>query len=235
MHREYGHWHSPRLGRKMEYLIFGSGGQPFLLFPTSMGRFYQYEDFSLVQAVSEKIDQGWIQLFCVDSVDAESWYNRAVPPPARAGRHNQYESYLLFEFLPFIRSANPGPLAVAGCSFGAYHAANIAFKHPQRFSRVIAISGKYELHNLADGYFDQDFYFNSPLDFLPNLNDPFYLDPMRALNVVLLSGDQSDICFNSTLELSRVLNQKGIRHTLDIWPGSVHDWPVWRQMASKHF
>jgi esterase/lipase superfamily enzyme len=219
----------------MEYLIFGSAGQPYLLFPTSMGRFYQYEDFSLVQALAEKIHQNRIQLFCVDSVDAESWYNKAVSPPARAARHHQYEAYILSEFLPFIRSRNRSPLAVAGCSFGAYHTANIAFRHPQQFSRAIAISGKYDLHNLADGYFDQDFYFNSPLDFLPNLNDPFYLDPMRALDLVLLSGDQSDICFYSTLQLARVLSQKGIRHTLDIWPGAVHDWPVWKEMARKHF
>ncbi|HWE63584.1 MAG TPA: esterase, partial [Chloroflexota bacterium] len=71
MEREYQHWHSPVLNREMELLVFGRGGAAVLVFPTSMGRFYQYEDFGMVEALRHHIEQGWIQLFCVDSVDME--------------------------------------------------------------------------------------------------------------------------------------------------------------------
>ena len=89
MLREYGEWFSPLLQRKMEFLWFGHSGRPVMLFPTSMGRFHQYEDFGLVGALSAKLEAGELQLVCVDSVDGESWYNSSAAPSQRAIRHEQ--------------------------------------------------------------------------------------------------------------------------------------------------
>src|SRR5438477_6240930 len=94
------------LGRDMEMLVFGHAGAPVLVFPTSMGRFYEYEDFGMVGALSDHLEQGWLQLFCVDSVDGESWYNRGIPPHDCALRHNQYERYVIGDVVPFIRTRN---------------------------------------------------------------------------------------------------------------------------------
>ena len=69
MHREYHKWWSPRLGRDMEMSILGHGGVAALVFPTSCGRFYEFEDRAMVAAVADKIGAGQLQLFCVDSVD----------------------------------------------------------------------------------------------------------------------------------------------------------------------
>ena len=80
MNREYHKWWSWRLDRDMELLVFGHGGVPIVVFPSSQGRFFEFEDRGLIGAVAHKIDRGQIQLFCVDSVDSESWYNRNVPP-----------------------------------------------------------------------------------------------------------------------------------------------------------
>jgi esterase/lipase superfamily enzyme len=93
MNREYHKWFSSRLGRDMELLVFGHAGVPAMVFPSSCGRFYEWEDRNLVGAIYHKLNAGEIQLFCVDSVDAESWYNRDVPPRWRIARHMQYESY----------------------------------------------------------------------------------------------------------------------------------------------
>jgi esterase/lipase superfamily enzyme len=60
----------------MELLLFGHSGQPLLVFPTSMGRFFEYEDRGMVQTLAEPIEQGRLLLFCVDSVDTESLYCR---------------------------------------------------------------------------------------------------------------------------------------------------------------
>lgn len=55
MHREYRKWHSGRLGRDMELLAFGHSGTPVLAFPTSMGRFFEYEDLGMIGAIQSKI------------------------------------------------------------------------------------------------------------------------------------------------------------------------------------
>ena len=123
MNRDYQKWWSPALGRDMELLVFGDKGTPVLVFPTSMGRFYQWEDFGLVGHMAPRIDAGWLQLWCVDSVDGESFYNKGVEPQDRARRHLAYERYLVEEVLPAIRAANTVDyLIVTGTSFGAFHA-----------------------------------------------------------------------------------------------------------------
>ena len=83
VNREYRKWWSPALGRDMELLVFGDRGTPVLVFPTSMGRFYQWEDFGLVSHMAPRIDAGWLQLWCVDSIDGESFYNKAAAPQDR--------------------------------------------------------------------------------------------------------------------------------------------------------
>jgi esterase/lipase superfamily enzyme len=65
MNREYHRWYTPRLGRDMELLVFGHGGAKVLVFPTRDGRFHEYEDLRLVEALRPKIDAGQLQLWCV--------------------------------------------------------------------------------------------------------------------------------------------------------------------------
>src|SRR5689334_4610164 len=106
MNREYHKWHSPRLGRDMELLVFGHSGTPVIVFPTSIGRFFDYENRGMIDAIHDKYENGELQAFCVDSVDAESWYNKAVHPSQRAARHVEYDQYLVHEALPFVRARN---------------------------------------------------------------------------------------------------------------------------------
>ena len=135
MKREYHKWYSPSLGREMELLLFGHAGQPVLICPTSCGRFYEFEDRGMVGVAAHQLEHGHHQFFCVDSIDGESWYNRRVPARWRIARHLQYENYLMNEVVPLIRQINGAPnLATLGCSFGGYHAANIAFRHPDVFA-----------------------------------------------------------------------------------------------------
>src|SRR5262245_25091307 len=103
MYRSFHTWHSPSLERDMELLVFGQSGARVLVFPTSMGRFHDWEDRGLVGSLGELLNQGLLQLFCVDSVDGESWYARDKGPEARVARHAQYDRYLLDEVLPFSR------------------------------------------------------------------------------------------------------------------------------------
>ena len=220
----------------MELLAFGTSGRPVLAFPTSMGRFYQNEDFSLIGTLAERLDAGLLQIVCVDSLDMETWYDRSKPARARGERHKQYEAYLIDEVLPFFRERNPRvneDLNVTGASFGAYHSVNFALRHPDIVKRVLAMSGAYSLQFLVSTEFDQEVYFNSPIDYLPNLNDDWFLSRMRQQDLILAVGSE-DICRASTEHLSRVLWNKAIPNTLDVWGGAWHDWPWWKLMVLRY-
>src|SRR5581483_4998520 len=57
MNREYHKGYSRELHRDMELLIFGHAGIPLLVFPTSMGKFYQYEDEGMIAALKSKYER----------------------------------------------------------------------------------------------------------------------------------------------------------------------------------
>ena len=233
MHREFQSWYSPALDRQMEMLQFGHGGAPLLVFPTSMGRFFDYENRNMIGIAGGRYESGELQAFCVDSVDSESWYNKAVSPRARVERHMRYEQYLLQEVLPFIRQRNPSPrVTVTGCSFGGYHSANFAFRNPQLVDSLVSFGGAFDIHQFIDGYYDQDCYFNCPPDFLPRIDDDNLLNEFRRMRIVLAAGE-TDICLAENQRLSDILGRKNIPHQLDIWGGAGHDWPWWEQMAVK--
>lgn len=219
----------------MELLVFGHGGAPVLVFPTSMGRFFEYEDRGMIEAIRDKIEAGHLQVFCVDSVDAESWYNKSVPPRQRVLRHMEYERYLLDEMLPFIRARNVSPdRIVTGCSFGGYHCVNFALRHPDLVGRCVSLGGAFDVQKFFLGdYYDEDCYFNCPPHYLANGDDGWYWDRYQTMDLVLATGEH-DICLDENLRLSGILTARSIPHRLDVWgDGTGHDWPWWQQMARK--
>src|SRR5579862_3778916 len=236
MNREYHKAYSQELHREMEALVFGHAGTPLVVFPTSMGKFFEYEDRGMIGVLAPKIERGELQVFCPDAVDLESWYNKQVHPKVRVLRHLQYERYILHEFLPFVRWKNQTPrLAMTGCSFGAYHALNFALKHPDVVTHCVSMSGAFDIHQFLDGYYDNDCYFNNPPDFLPNQNDDWFLSRYRQMKIVLGSADW-DICLDQNVKMSAVLNGKAVPHWLDVYNNnSRHDWPLWLNMAGKYF
>jgi esterase/lipase superfamily enzyme len=235
MKRVYEKWWSPSLGRDMEMLVFGHDGLPVVVFPTSCGRFHEFEDNGMVGAVNWKLDHGKLQLFCVDSVDGESWYNRNVPPRWRIARQVQYQEYVLREVLPYIRMFNHNShLATAGCSFGAYHAANLALKHPDLFTGFLSMGGAFDVSRFLGGYHDSDVYFNMPTQYLANLSDPWFLDRYRRNTYVLATGEH-DICLGANHHMAGIMRSRGIPVRLDVWGwGSKHDWPDWRPMVQEY-
>ena len=237
MHREYHKWYSSRLGRDMDLLIFGHGGMPVLVFPTSMGKFFEYEDRHMVDALSWQIDQGQLQLYCVDSVDAESWYNKHTHPANRVRRHVAYESYVHEEVLPLMRQRSGRQrVAVTGASFGGYHCTNYALRHPDAVSHCVSMSGAYDIRQFLHGYYDEDCYFNNPVDYLPRTGDEWYLGQYRHDIRWVFAAGEHDICLGSNRQISEIFHSRGIPHWFDFWGlGAVHDWPLWQLMARKYF
>ncbi len=239
MKREWHTWFSPRLGRDMELLVFGHAGLPTIVFPTSCGRFYEFEDRGMVHAVERQIERGEVQLFCLDSIDAESWYNSDVGPRWRVARHMQYESYVMDEVVPLMRQLSGGrehggQLAALGASFGGYHAANIALRHPDVFHAFLAMGAAFDLSNFLGGYHDSDCYFSQPTQYLANIHDSWYLDRYQHNTYVLATGEH-DICRGQTEHMASVMRSKGIPVRLDVWgDGSLHDWPEWMKMIQVY-
>jgi esterase/lipase superfamily enzyme len=241
MNRQHHKWFSHRVNRNMELLVFGHAGDRVLVFPTRQGRFFDYENWGLLDAVRDRVEAGYLQLFCVDSYDSESLYAFGIAPWERIARHHRYEEYILSEVLPFSRSLNPNSQLVAhGCSIGAYHALNIAFRHPSLFRKVVALSGRYDLTrgiacypDLFGGHYDMNIYFHTPNHFIPNLSDPGILQNLRALDIRLAVGG-ADFFFESNRHLSQALWEKGVWHTFEVCPGTAHKPQYWREMAARH-
>ncbi len=230
MERAYHKFFSQSLGRDMELLHFGVSGVPLVAFPTSQGRFFQWEDFGLVAALADWIDGGAIQLVCVDSVDSESWYAKEKPPAERVARHLAYERYILDEVLPGM----PVPPIACGTSFGALHSVLLAVRHPTRFRGFIALSGAYDTARWLDGYSDDSTYFVNPLAFLPGLTDEGYLGPLRAMNPKVIATGEDDPNVEDSKKVAGLLRDKGVDVRLDLWDGWAHDWPFWKDMMRRY-
>ena len=220
----------------MEILEFGHGGTPLLVFPTSMGRYFEYEDRGMISCVGGDYEAGRLHAFCVDSVDAESWYNRKAHPGQKAWRQAQYDAYLLNEVLPLIRHRNGADRVTAtGCSFGGYHCLNFALRHPDRVANCVSMGGAFDIGSFVGKYSDDNVYFNCPTRFLPDLNDGWYWERFQRIGWILATGD-NDICLDANRQMSDIFRAKSIPHWLDIWGDNTgHDWQWWQAMAQKYF
>ncbi len=240
MNREYHRWYSPHLGRDMELLVFGHAGAKVLVFPTRAARFHEYENLRIVETLRHKIEAGELQLFCVDSIDEESFYAFWVRPRDRVVRHMAYEEYIVREVVPFMNEKNNTPYTIShGCSMGAFHAANVAFRHPDLFQKLAAFSGRYDptlevehFKDLLDGHRDHNVFSNSPVNYLPYV-DGWRLDLLRQMEIVLVIGREDPFLENNH-HLSRVLTDKEIPHTLVEWEDRAHRGYYWRRMAPQY-
>jgi esterase/lipase superfamily enzyme len=226
MQEKYYKWYSSNLNMDVEMLVFGHSGYPVVLFPTSMGSYHENKDQKLIESAKWFLDQGLIQIYCPTSIDKNSFYNKKIHPIHRIENHNWYDKMVCHEIVEKIKNnTHTGKVAMAGCSFGGYHATNFAFKHPGYVSHIFSMSGAFSIKSFMDGFWNDTVFFNSPEDFLFGLND------RELWNMDIILGTSNiDICLDANLNLSRILANKEVNHWLDIRENKKHDWPVWREM-----
>jgi esterase/lipase superfamily enzyme len=234
MQREIRGWHSPALNKHMDVAVYGHYGFALLMFPTAAADFLEYERFGLIHALAPLIDAGRVKPFSINSINNESWLNDHLPPPYKAIRHQQFNQYVTEEVVPFIREqcSQETMIITTGASFGALHAANHLFRRPDLFDGTIAMSGSYDLKSYTNGYYDDNCYFNSPADYLPNLTDEWSLSRLRGKHHIhILSGQGDWERPERSVHLAQILTAKGIPHQLDLWGHDVpHEWPTWCKM-----
>ncbi|MDZ7344973.1 MAG: alpha/beta hydrolase-fold protein [candidate division KSB1 bacterium] len=238
MHREVHSWWSPSLNKHMEIAVYGHWGFALLMFPTAMADYLEYERFSLIGSIAHFIDAGKCKVFSINSINSESWMNSAMHPADRAWRHQQYNDYVVNEVVPFIwdHCRSRVMIITSGASLGAFHAANTFFRRPDLFDGVIAMSGTYDVKMYCDGYYDDNCYFNSPIDYLPNLNDDYYLPLLRQKrHIYIVSGQGAYEGPQHSRRLSEILTAKGIPHELDLWGHDIpHEWWAWHKMLPHY-
>jgi esterase/lipase superfamily enzyme len=235
MERRTTAWFSQNLNIEMPLVAYGHGGQPLLMFPTAAADYLEYERFHLVEAIRPQIERGQLRAYSINSVNRYSLLNEQMPPHLKAELLTRFDRYVVDEVLPIIRrdcgSDQARPLTT-GASLGAFLAANAYFKHPDQFRGVIAMSGSYDMRSYLQNFYDDNVYFNNPVDYLSNMNDDHFLPMLRQADAIyILSGQGSYEAPERSRALSDILSAKGIPHHLDLWgPDVNHDWPWWRRM-----
>ncbi len=232
---------SPELGWSPRVIAYGSYGRPLLVFPSSEGRAEDYESNGMVDAVRPLVEAGRVKLYCLDSWDSGSWYRDDVPLEARAQLHEAYERWVLQGVVPFVDADCGGrqDMAVAGCSLGAYHAANVALRRADLFPLALCFSGVYDLSVLGWGERGTSFHLNTPLWSLAAAEGE-HLDWLRSrLSLLLVCGqgmwEDTTGALESTRAFGALCDEKGLRVETDLWGHDVpHDWPSWRAQLAHH-
>ncbi|HSE24879.1 MAG TPA: alpha/beta hydrolase-fold protein [Pyrinomonadaceae bacterium] len=235
MERRITSWFSQNLSTEMPLVAYGHAGAPLLMFPTAAADYLEYERFYLVESIKPFIDAGRLRAYSINSVNRYSLLNEQMPAHLKAELLTRYDRYITDEVLPLIRNDCTGgetrPITT-GASLGAFLAVNTYFRHPDLIRGVIAMSGSYDVRSYLKGYYDDNVYFNNPVDYIPNINDDYYLPILhQADRILIMSGRGNYEAPERSEALSNILNAKGIPHQLDLWGHDVdHDWPWWRQM-----
>lgn len=238
MNIRHSDFYSNILNQQLGMTIYGHAGLPCLVFPSQNGKSRDFEGFGMVAVCQPWIDAGKLRLYCVDSLDEQTWSNYHHSPRDRMQRHEAWFHHITDEFVPFMYSDSgwAGRLMTLGCSLGAYHAANFIFRRPDLFGSAIALSGAYDARWLLYGYTDELVYLNSPVDSIRGM-DPGH-PWVRLLNdsrIILCCGQGAweDEMLRSLRLLENACHEKGIYPWVDIWGGDVnHDWNWWRKQLA---
>ncbi len=230
MQEEHINFYSHILGRTMDLHVAGHWGFPVLMFPTSMGNAYQNRDSGLLKSVEGYINEGKIKAYNIASLDNETFYGKRLPAHIKIYNYEIYTKFLIEELIPEIqKQSNTHRIGLVGCSFGAYHAMNLACKYPDIAKFVIGMSGSYEIKSFMHGHYDDNVYFNNPVDFMRNAENWKY----NHLKIVLGTSDW-DICRDETLRFSHLLGNKKINHWYDEKKWAKHDWPLWNMAFPEY-
>lgn len=237
MEIQYFKQYSACLNRDMECKVYGHAGRPVLFIPCQDGRFFDFENYKMIDVWAQWIEAGEVMVFSIDTIDQETWSNKYGDARWRINRYEEWIRYITDEMVPFMRwmvnerngwEGYPG-IMVTGCSLGATHAANLYFRRPDLFDAVLALSGLYSAEYGFGTYMDEQVYNNSPLHYLANMpEDHPYVELYNMKKAIFCVGLGPWEMPDETRQLQSILNAKGIKAWFDYWGTDCsHDWPWW--------
>lgn len=217
----------------MTVKVYGETGLPVIIFPTQDAMSDNFANFGMIDTLEKFLDGGQIQLFCVDTVDIETWSNVYGDKVWRAERQENYYNYIIEEVLPIIRVKNGNLPVAAGCSLGGLHAAICFFRRPELFKGILSLSGVYDAKFFFDGWSNPTLYENSPADFLKNISPTHpYIQAYNAKKIILCVGQGrwEEEGRRTTAIMQRIFAEKNISAWTDFWGFDVdHDWYWWKK------
>lgn len=238
-HKEYSNY----LGRDMEFKTYGRpGGKLAFAFAPQNGRFFDFENFGMVNELEAWINSGKIMLVTPDSIDTETWSDEGGNPRYRIELQERWFKYITEELFARAVQLNNSfgyKALITGCSMGGVHSGNFFFRRPDLFDVMISLSGLFNAKYFFHDYFDELVYNNSPVHFLRNLPpDHFYNQLYRDSRIICCVGQgawEEDL-LAGTRELDTVLAEKGIPAWFDYWGTDVsHDWEWWKKQIVYYF
>ena len=233
------HW-SSYLNRDMEFKVYGHGGKSVLFVPCQGGRFFDFENFKMLDAWADWIESGQCRVFSVDCIDNEAWAAQGADKRWRIENHERWYNYIVNELVPTIHyiACNGDPIMTFGCSMGAMHAANLYYRRPDLFDSCFAISGLYDNKLFFGDYCDDLVYNNCPVFYLDNMPwDHPWMNMYRSQKSLIVCGQGAweDVLQESTRKLDTVCARKGIPTRFEYWGYDVnHDWPWWFKMVKTY-
>lgn len=237
MNRETVTAHSKNLGKDMSIRVYGESGWPIVAFPIQDAMSDSYEQFGMVDAMKDYIEGGKVQLFVLDSVDAEGWSDRGGDNVLRVKVIETFYNYVCEEVVPFVHERNGSDLRplTMGCSLGATHALVAFLRRPDLFQGVIALSGGYDAQFFFGDWMNTTLYFNSPVHFLPNTpHDHPYIDLYNRREIVLCCGQGAweEEGLRTEHIVDDAFRALGVNAWCDYWGTDVdHDWPWWQKQV----
>jgi len=228
MHISYYEWYSHRVGRNMGVLRYGHWGPPMIYFPTCGGSHGEFDYYRLQDDLWWFIENGKIQIFCVDSTNNSTWYNPWLHPADRVRGYLAYEGYMLEEVIPLVRNLSGNDhIGCTGFSLGGFTSFNMACKYPHIFKFALSCGGVFDTSDFLEGYHDMNVYFNNPVEYLSNLGDNYYHHMYRTNTRLVLMGGADDKFVDSTYQMHDILSRRGIPHHYEIWPGPCDHHEYW--------
>jgi esterase/lipase superfamily enzyme len=230
-------WYSPNVEQEVQLVRWGHMGTPVLLFPTAGGDAEEIERFHLISVLQPLIDAGRVKIYSTDSIAGKAWFSGEHSAEYCSLLQNRFDALIYSEITPAIRTdcqTDDIEIITAGASIGAFNAVATVCRHPDAYKLAIAMSGTFDLSKYLEGSFNQDFYFSSPLHYLPELEGE-QLELLRKRLVLLPTGEGDYEDISESWRIARVLGAKGIPNRVDSWgPNYHHDWVTWREMLPKY-
>ena len=235
--KETTHWYSHRIEQEMQLVRWGEWGTPVLVFATAGGDAEEIERFLMIRALAPLLDGKRIKVYSVGSIAGRAWLS-GDPPGYCSRLQNAFDSVIYHEVVPAIRADCKNPeieVVTAGASIGAFNAVATVCRHPDAFKAAIGMSGTYDLTRWLQGEWHSDFFFCSPLHYLPGLGDGEQLRRLRQRFILLPTGEGRWEAPGESWRMAQALGAKGIPNRVDPWGAEYdHDWPTWRTMLPHY-
>jgi S-formylglutathione hydrolase FrmB len=177
----------------------------------------------------------WLErlgLACVAPLGGEGWWLDRIAPSFDTER--SAEEYLMQEVLPWLQEQwqlKPGRIGLFGVSLGGHGALRLAFRYPQTFPVVAAISPTIDFYEAWGQGSELDVMYSSR-EHCRLASAVLQIQAESWPRAIYFCCDPADFWYRGNERLREKLTALGIEHTCDLLTSAGgHSWDYFRRMA----